>query len=1064
MRKKGSLVLTIMLVFMSCINIVNAFEVKMSVTDFSYGVSARPTAKSTYIKMKEEDEKDSLVMATNKGLYIIKESSSLFINTNREVYDYLVIDDINNDGVKDIVYAINNSNLLSNLTLVSGDTGEVLWTDNISKRDFNYNSGWLNKNVTIYKLVDLNGKIGVIYEYSIAIYNSKTGKISYTYTDKDNIWDAVSISDNKLAVSNQIGQVKLIDIDKKKVIWTNKVIKDFTITEKNKKLDTVTRNVWQIIYKDGYIYSIDDSGALNKINPKDGNIEGTLSVYDISDDVMNNIYKSNTMGWYGNSYSPIGKNSQYFKAFEMFDIKEETLLVSSFVNYNQPNNMYGPDMSDSNVFESKYTMIDLNNFNVLYDIIQTKDSLKNVKPGLHTISSKDYIVLPTSIMNNKMITNLINIEDGEIFKTYELSLEGQIDSNAVYVVNNNDNIHLDITGISSNLYNNKLEKIKSFNTYKEASSLLRTDEYLVVAYYNNDNLTKVAKYDIKDSDKKVWEYDIPKTPTNDGLISGITLYDMNKDSVPDLVGLVNQKNSKGDIIASYILTLDLKDGKQLGFNKVFSHYEYDQWNNRYDAYIIGSEISVISDVTGDSKRDFIIGSSVINSSNYKIVKTYDTSAISGKWLIVGDINKDGISDIVGVEDKVATLYTSKITWDMISYTKTNNKYTYSQDLDNISGAQIIGDINKDGIKDIVFNAKGNAGRYYYQILSGSDLKKIVSISETEGIDYSFREYMVMNFDINNEGTNNICEIVYNGQQYRFLSGKTGEVLFEVGKGYGKDMAIDYPMSMNIISSTTSVLLGTDHNNDTHNELYVLMQNEDDNYGYYLNIYDIYNKKKKPIKEIKLFSNEYAYAYQENITYDYSYENEDYSFKISKVENTLQNLISIKIPSGKTQIYDVDNEEVIAIFNKPAYFTRMIDDKRALMTGKDDAIYIINLSNELRIENLKNNQKISSKINLKWTYEEYGGMNTISVYDNGILLGKTEKNSMKLSLIKGKHTLTIESEDTWGKILSTSINVTVEKSNAIRYIMLITLGIFITGIVFLVIGPKMKRKRAVRRLS
>lgn len=1077
------------------LGIINVNALEKSIINYSYGVDGRVSTKSISAKMNESDETNSIILSTITGIYITNGSNYLHIDTVGMPVDTKVIDDINNDGVKDIVYAVNNVGDFYNLVAVSGKDGNIIWNTKISVEKYDYYAGFIDKNKNIYKIKIINNNIAVIHDYVVEMFNLKTGKSIFKYEEKDNIWDVEGIldinSDSKsdIVISNQLGEVKALDGSNGKLLWKSKVIKDFTVRENKNVIGTVTRNVWQVVFSNKTLYAIGDDGTLYKLNYKTGKVEKTLNVFAIEEDALNNYFNSNR---YGSSYiPPIGKNSDYFKNFEIFMMDNNKALITAFVNKGEQNigifreyaftskDILPSDGRGGTLYGGSplLILVDLNKMEEIKSITLNEMELSNVEPV--EITSEGTIAIPTYIKDGKLIVNIYNSSNLEKIKNYEMYIGNNYsvsDIKAIYTSIYNNNVLIEAKENFSMLVDTKLTNIvKNNNTYASPSVLISNGDELVLSYKLNGRIERIVKYSSISKREIAWEYVVTNDFVNDGITSISITHDFNGDGVKDLVGLVNKRDNENNVVASYILVLDMKNGTVLDFRTKILNTYYEN-GKRIDVYLRGNNIYAINDITGDRRIDFVIDNNIANGANLNLVglvNEYVEVNTTARPIKVGDVNGDGFSDIVTIEESVAYLHLSRKTYNSIVYYKTNIRYTYDKSLLNFEQAVLISDINNDGIDDIVFNAKNSSGKQYYKILSGRDLSLISNIKE-DGITSMYNSFALLKMDIDGDGYNDLYELQNWGSVYEFISGKTGETLLRLNlSGYDEgyyDKGMEEPVTgivpFMLTDKDYSVALGNDVNKDGHNELLVLKEIYYPKQEVILQLYDVYNKNNSPIKEIKVNTSNntqnWVYAYDSIGIPEPGYE-VIITKLITKISNT-DNLYIVKSSSGNNLVFDLENEKIISGFTKTVLNATDIGNNTIFCTTTSGEPIIINYENPFEIKNIKNGDKYSSPLKVEWTYEDYGGMNAVKIYDNGNYIKTVYGNSAELLLREGKHVIIFESADRWGKVLSGSIEVNIEKTNITKIIYSFISVILIALTLAISIGPKIRRNMTIRRLS
>jgi hypothetical protein len=1048
------------MVFIVSIN--TSFALEKSISDYDYGVSGKVTIPSIYEQMNINDEYKSLIIANDKGIDVHYKDNILHIDTIGEVKGLVVINDINKDNIKDIIYIVDKAEDFYNLIAVSGSDANIIWKSKVSEKVYNFSAGFIDQNALLYSLNLLGDKIAVIYNYDFVLYDIATGKESFHYTDKDNIWDITRISDinkDKIAdyvISNQLGELKAFSGKTNKVLWSTLVTSKIKIYKDNDYKGKVSRNLWQVEYINDSLYTMGEDGTLYNINYKNGKIKNKVSIYEFDKELLYKYY--NSKGYYTSGLMPISKNSFYYKMFEIIPLEDNQIIVTAFINRNK-------DASEENIeitYEKPFfALINPEDMSIKYKVSLTDLEINNTD----IIDNGKEFIVAVKIKDEKLIFNSYDKNTGEEIKKYEIPIGSTFTSDIIkniYLNKCDDKILLESKGNFSYIINNELNNIiKNNNSLSYSNVLSNSGKELVMYYKTNEIINKIVKYSDYTNNTKSFEYNCPIDFKNNGLTSINIKHDFNGDGIKDLTALINKTNDRNEVVASYFLILDMNNGNVISFKNIFLYSYKDENKIKIDVYLTGNDLYAVQDVNGDKKVDLVLDSNIIDAYKFKVIGSISESTNeNGKTIKVGDINGDDFPDFINVLETYTSLYLSKERSNNVTYVKTNYKYSYDKALLNFDFVYKAPDINNDGINELIYNAKNEKGSQYYTIVSGRDLS-IISNIERDGIN-EMMTFSFLGYDANNDGYNDIYETMNWQMSAKIVSGKTGEALISFPLVEQEGMIdIGKPIdggSTNTIGfyetvSDKNVILGEDLTGDGNKELFILKETYYPKQEVTINAYDVFNKNSELIKKYTLKTIDNQEIYYKS--YDVINEG-DYFKRLIKLTDNLY--VYKSTMNNKYTVYDVANEKEYSSFISSVDKVYLSDNK--ILGIYNNSPIVINYENDFKIK--EKNEK-GAFLNMLWDYNEQGGLNIIKIYDNNKYVKTSYKNSAKILLPEGKHTIMVESIDKWGKTSNYTFEVNIEKSIDALIITIVITIVCILLILYLIMVTKARRKKAVRRL-
>ncbi len=1042
--------------------LIDVKAMETSVFDYSSGIDASIKQKTIVTKLNINDKSDSYIISSNTGIYIKNEDSIRYFKTNQKPVSVIVSKDINGDYIKDIVYAVNSNDGYYNVVAFSGKDESIIWSKVLTEKKYNYQSKYYYENININKIEEVGNSIVVISDYSIYVLKNNDGSVLFKYKDKDNIWDVTEVKDinnnlyEEIAYSNQMGEIKLLDGKNGKLLWSNKLLDDISLTRDNITFK-VKRNIWQVEFYDDKLYAMGEDGTLFNIDRKTGKILGKISTYKIDKEVLEQYYFTEA-SYYGNVIGASNKTTEYYKNFEMF-FYEKKIIVGAFLNAKERDKEYSLD--------PKVISIDINGFNKVNEVTITNLKFKNIE----FLDNGNTFLIPTEIKENNIIIGEFEYSSGKKISEKKVYIGvNELNDNKMFIQDINDNILFEQVDTFSLLIDSKSFKlINNINSYSNPYILKSNNEELFISYETNGIVNKIKKYDSLNETLPIWEYNIPTDIRNAGLFSISISKDFNKDGIDDITALINKIDDENKVIGSYFLIIDAVKGIPLKF-KMIQTGSYIVNGKTIPTYLIGNELIAINDMNGDKISELVVDSIILNGSSisyYGVINSY-LDVDSSKLINIGDINDDSIFDLITIEKNKATIFLSKRNGTIIEYVKTNKNHSFPNDLENIDYALLVPDINNDGIKELLINDRDKDKKQIYNILSGKDLTSIfvINITNSYGSMYNFLED-----DINEDGYNDLLEVI-NGISYNFISGKDGSSIFRIDKVeenggnepvrdiyIGKpDIGYDGLMVFNYDMSNKYIVSGFDITNDNKKEIYILKEEYYPQPKLVLEIYDINNKTNSLIRSVDFYyTQEFNKDYMED-----NYSSYAYYKQISEVVNG-NGLFIINPPANTSIIYDAKENKVLSEFNLYIMKSIKIDTNKIFGVTKDNSPVIINYYNDLSISSLKSSNIYKSPVNFKLNTSLKEDLRVIKVFNEGTLLTTEYEDEFDLKLKRGNYDLVIKSIDRWGKTQNYSINISINKFNPYIIIFSILLLVIVSLLIYLSIGHKLIRNYMIRRI-
>ena len=127
-------------------------------------------------------------------------------------------------------------------------------------------------------------------------------------------------------------------------------------------------------------------------------------------------------------------------------------------------------------------------------------------------------------------------------------------------------------------------------------------------------------------------------------------------------------------------------------------------------------------MNNDGKKEILIDDCIIDGGTYTFKAHYEQLVEdNGTVIDAGDLNNDGISDLVSVGETEMRVYYSNKNGYEITYQKSNLVKKYDKNLLNNQQVKVIGDLDHKGINLFVINARNKNGCQYYQAIDPKNL-------------------------------------------------------------------------------------------------------------------------------------------------------------------------------------------------------------------------------------------------------------------------------------------------------------------------------------------------------
>lgn len=1024
-------VLSLILVLLMIIPIpVQGAKKATSIEPYSQGKEVKGDVLAKYVVLS--DDLKGTMVASNEGLEFIN-NENFIININHPVKRFEVIDDIDNDGIKDVAVYLYTSSGYSNFQIISSKNSKVLYETALTHKTVDENNSVIVENSIIRQILSNDKIVYLIYDHHLLAIDTNKKEVVFDYEDEDNIWK-MEILDNQIIFTTQQGQVVSIDKKSGDKNYRTTITKPLNaeVRYQNGEKQEVNMNVWDILILNDKLYVSSEIDKLYQIDINTGEIIKELELGVVSQDKI--LKRLTEQSRYNSAEGKTtvyatGVFSKAFNGYKMKMLKDDLVLVEAYLG-DQDYYPVADFESDNKGIEPALLLVDTKNLEIKSKIKLDQYNLDCSNAVLSTYQDKEVLIIPSNVNKGSLRISVYSL-DGNLIVQNDLKNLGIGTDNIKINISNYENDYLlQINESNSYILHNDLKTISSLGSSKIVNKIVDLDQGMLVSSNQDGKINEIFKLGLDGKDDILMKVSVP----NEYLNNGFEAINYN-DQSNEILTLVNEKNNLNEVVASHILIINADNGNIICDKKVLIGNGLDGKNK----YLIGSEIDYFSDLNNDGKKEILIDDSIIDGSSFTFKSQYEQLVEdNGTVIDVGDLNNDGISDLVSVGETEMRVYYSNKSGYEISYQKSNLVKNYDKNLLNNQQVKVIGDLDHQGNKLFVINARNNNGCQYYQVIDPKDLSVRFNLMEDGVFDWG-ESFSLTEIDYNHDG---IDDLIFNAPQnnQKILSGKDGTVIAEI-KRENEDYSSSSPtvlediIPINFADDGQIVYQLEDINNDDIRELGYIYFDYSQNENYVkLRILD-----GKSLKELKVCD-------LDNLKFS--------DFIIVPVQG--QNKIIIK-GNENNQIYDYENEILVAGCNIDAVKARNLNNNQILIENNSKQLYAFNDQCDFKLIDFKQEKYSSGIITIQYQSEKAGMM---SVYDRGSLIATSTKEKIDLKLLEGKHRLVFSYDDGQGKVTHITKQIEVEKSSIIKYlVILLTLIIILAGIM-IVVYPKYRLEKKV----
>lgn len=977
-------------------------------------------------------EDEGYVYYGASGINIIHGEQTARLETNFEVLKLISVSDINNDGYTDFLTYQKAPDFSGQLLVIDGLNGNVLSTLQFTREGYDENLGFINTNSYIQQMVDLgNGEALIVYDYNIAKVNLLSGEVLFTFTETDNIWDVVVIDDidgdglSEIAYSGQQNVVGVISgADGTALKTYNPTTKrTITLTWDDRQSFEAVMNCWDVEFINGKLFATTEDGLLVSFDLMTD--EMTSVSISVMDEEMFNQTLQRSLNWIDGTitYMITGVNRWQYMGYKIVDHNENYLLIDAFLgdlnsisqyqDSTYPARVIVYDLSTNEVASK----ISLDNFGCMYE--KTCFGIYEEQPCVATVNYTEKGLAKMalySLSGELLLQHDLKLDIVDFGKKIELSWTGE---NYILEVLNGGTVN-----VSADLSET------SYCYDSITSSLLKVyDDRMTVLYSTNGTKDKIVQYD-KDLSTVLWEFNVDKDFKNKGLEFIRTDIDYDRDGEEDILAIVNCYDKNDSPVYSNFIIVSSKGEVIRNKNVVTNSYWY-QGSKVYE-YLVSTEFGVLNDTNDDGIYELLCGDTIITSkSNTVIGSTSAYLDAKGSQYKIGDINGDGVSDILLMTETEGRIYLSRVAYSygyiQTDYRKTNTTMSLDKTLEPLLTTVIIDDINNDGVKELGMIDRNDNGFEIFKIVNGATLEKMYDLC-VDGINEDGEAFKPLSYDINGDGYNELYG--RDNWQYGIYDGKTGTLLVNYtewvneGEYYSDEYHPTYNVPFYVMDEEPRFIVTEIDGVKTvafTRSRYDREVGEDKNY-------------------ISMWSGE-------------NFENEETVPLVRNNDGSLGTLRSIENSNGyalltlqdSISIVDLKNKSMLAKYAVTAKSGYQFDENTILVVNNEDVLYKLDTQNSFTVTSEVPATTDNYILHLSW--EDSQDYSVMTIYDNDRAVYSGSDKEADIKLIQGDHRIMLSMNDGQGKSYQETYNVTVAPQ-PVNYIWMIAVAIVLVIIAFM----------------
>ena len=1030
MKKQISILLSGMLIASAMISPIQAKE---SSSIISYSEGSDGTTSSFSKNTTFSTELSGQVFVNEKSIQLLG-TDKINIQTNYPIKEYIVVNDQDGQGLNDVLVYMDVPNSQDQLALISTETSEVIFSKNYMHINSDQNGKQFEENSKILQMEYIGDKIYILYNYHILCLDT-SGNVVFDYINEDNIWKMAGYEEG-IVMACQNGKVKYID-QMGKIVWDKQIVgkRNIYVSQFGENYD-VQLNAWELYVDGSDIYVIGEDDCLYQLDGL-GNVVNSVLLNTITDEQLEKIFANQVnYDWsIKERVFPSGVTTAQFLPYKIKSLSQGKIYIESYFKDHRAfaiNDPYGNGVVE--LPKPKVVVYNMESQSVEKTMSLNQYNLKSGNSVYSTYKDQEVMIIPAFVQKGKLKIEVFSLESGELISQEILKIPAMKEEGEnISITKIDDRYFIQCMNNVSFYLTNDLKEVEYVGDLSIASKLLDLEEDMIVTYSQSGKVMNIKRLGLNGPQDVQFDVALPEEYRLHSNGFEAIYYD---ETTQDILALVNVRGSTGAVESSVIFIIDSHTGNVLINDKVVLDKGIDEKGKAYTHYVVGESIHYFADLNQDGHREILVDQYVIDGQTLTLKSMYvPTAGESGQFIQVGDLNQDGVEDLIGVGETQAQIYYSKISGYDVSYVKSGIISNYAKELQNHVTVFALEDLDHDGIKDIVFNQRNDEGVQYYQVINSTNLQVKYDLSP-EGI-YDWGEHWEYTMiDFNHDQVDDLMYTNPNGEK-QIISGANGQKITDISfKESLYDNSLQSPVAMEqilplkIMDKVVGIVEIEDQNDDDIKDfLYTQrVMGQDYNDTLYLRICS-----GSDFSELSYMStNEQVYS----------------DTKLVPIKGVNKTIVQVE---NKSLIFDYTTGQSMATFNQLIEDARISNADKII--GSDDKLRLFLFDDHPDFVLNEVGQKVKGKtLELSWTSESDGRM---EVFNQNEKIATTSKDSIRIPLVKGKQVIKLAYDDGQGKTTNQSIEVNVTKGNGLNIAVILGMLGALTLAVALIFYPKYK---------
>lgn len=973
----------------------------------------------------------------DNGIDLFVDGVRSHLDTGFGVRKMIPAGDLDGDGAEDFLAYVGAPEYSPQVMAFSSADGRVLSTLRLTREGYDDSLGTVEQNSRVQQLYrGGDDSVLIVYDYSVIRVAPQDGTVLQRYDDQDNIWgvaDAGDVDGDGAAdvlfwgQNNVVGILSGADLQVLKSYHPCPTVQvGWNVSE----MLPAVLNIWDARMVDGSIVAAGENGSLYFIDPAtDETTElplGVLSEEDLSNDLRERITYSGS----GPQCVPNGVMSAVYQDFRIADVNEQYLMID--VMLGGVNSQTAPE----GLINSAVILVDRAARTVALTIPLQNPGVVYEKTCFGTYQDQTVAAVLSDVGDGSARIVLYGT-DGTVVSQKQLSSDVFSGGGKIEIRFGEEGWRLELFSHAVMTLSADLSQT-TFSYQTTAASLLAVaDGQPIVVFSTNGRKDRVVRYDT-DLQTILWDQEVTMPYRNKGIEFIRYGGDYNRDGAADLFIILNEYNDQDSVSASDFRILSGSDGTVLydSFILEESYYDYEK-RTTVRIWLTADKLSLMPDVDGDGTPELVCGTQVVGSrKNTPIGSASGYVDASGNQLTVGDVNGDGIDDVVVIAAGETRLYLSRVRYSYgaleVSYTRTGTAFANDSSLNEPENSLLVGDIDGNGVREIGMIDRNSDGYEVYKIVSGATLATICVLCP-EGLNDDGESFAISDYDVNHDGLKEI--IGMDAGIPGVYDGATGTLLANISQwDHGDD---------------GEIWDGTDGQSDYHPTDLLPFAEYQDTIGYV----PFGDRDGDGISEIAYLVGTYTDGRSETwlawasgadgsrlghiVLNDGSGSDtlSAYNTRLVPVSGSQQ--IMLSGPSGShSWLVDGETQTVTAGFAKTVKSACAASGDQLLIEDDDGALFRLDASRSFTLNSELPETLDDYRQTLQWESRQPYSVMTIT--DNGRVIYRGSGDSTAIELTAGTHTLVFSMDDGQGKSDRQTRTVTVA-AQPVRWIPLAVLA-------------------------